>query len=529
MHEAKSKEQRAARKNRTVAAALLLFALCFPILIPAPAQAEPCPATGCTGGAYCARDPRLPDGSGCFARCTFGAPETGCVGAYRCVNVSGNGICVFNDSPLIEGDAVNPRCDAGRSCPTDRAYVCASGECLIAAGQQCDRTSQCQEDAECAATAGGGKTCNPTTRSVTVDAEGNVKFEPITPTLSVEIPGADLSAPTKEGDNVVISFLGQYINAIYRYAVAVVLIVAIVMVVYGGFRYLVGASIGDIQAGKKIIIDAIMGMLIVLGAYMILNTVNPDTVNFKSLSLLSVDRIDIDTIMETTEEDTLAPFTADGDGPALEGGASASSVFTDCPLELDAPTPNPPSLASPRTREFLAEIGTVVPATSARDRVLAIAEAASKCGISLGSCGKTASQIYIAAGAGTEGNSRGRQTHTVSQADIRFMDEHKCPRGSPSGCTRAAADLVYERLSASITDWPNAWINTLEPGDRFAIYNANSSEFGMHTAIFMGWASPGRAQVVQGAWGKDVRGGTICLSSECGRPYPLVRTFIVRE
>ncbi|MEK7473534.1 MAG: hypothetical protein AAB668_02295 [Patescibacteria group bacterium] len=72
--------------------------------------------------------------------------------------------------------------------------------------------------------------------------------------------------------------LADYINVAYRYLVTVVLVVAIVMVVYGGFRYLVGASIGDIQAGKKIIVDAIVGMLIVLGAYTILSTVNPNTV-----------------------------------------------------------------------------------------------------------------------------------------------------------------------------------------------------------------------------------------------------------
>jgi hypothetical protein len=71
--------------------------------------------------------------------------------------------------------------------------------------------------------------------------------------------------------------LPDYINLAYRYLVTVVLIVAIVMVVYGGFRYLVGASLGDIQAGKKIILDAIVGMLLVLGAYTILSTVNPAT------------------------------------------------------------------------------------------------------------------------------------------------------------------------------------------------------------------------------------------------------------
>jgi hypothetical protein len=75
--------------------------------------------------------------------------------------------------------------------------------------------------------------------------------------------------------------LPEYINVAYRYMVTIVLVVAIVMVVYGGFRYLVGASLGDIQAGKKIIQDAIVGMLIVLGAYTILSTINPDTTVLK--------------------------------------------------------------------------------------------------------------------------------------------------------------------------------------------------------------------------------------------------------
>ncbi|HVM91044.1 MAG TPA: hypothetical protein VMU11_04075, partial [Verrucomicrobiae bacterium] len=42
--------------------------------------------------------------------------------------------------------------------------------------------------------------------------------------------------------------LAEYINVAYRYLVSVVLVVAIVMTVYGGFRYLFGASIGSVGA-----------------------------------------------------------------------------------------------------------------------------------------------------------------------------------------------------------------------------------------------------------------------------------------
>jgi hypothetical protein len=130
----------------------------------------------------------------------------------------------------------------------------------------------------------GGTTPTPNPAPATPE----IPFTSITPQLGVEIPGLELSPAIKSGETVSLPFLAQYINAAYRYMVAIVLIVSIVMVVYGGFRYLVGASMGDVKAGKKIIMDALGGMLIVLGAYMILNTINPETLNLKVLSLAFV-------------------------------------------------------------------------------------------------------------------------------------------------------------------------------------------------------------------------------------------------
>lgn len=77
-----------------------------------------------------------------------------------------------------------------------------------------------------------------------------------------------------------VSGLPQYINTAYRYLASIVLVIAIVMVVYGGFLYLTGAAgMGSVQRGKQIIRDALIGMVIVLSAYAILNVVNPNTTN----------------------------------------------------------------------------------------------------------------------------------------------------------------------------------------------------------------------------------------------------------
>ncbi len=61
-----------------------------------------------------------------------------------------------------------------------------------------------------------------------------------------------------------------------------------VMVVYGGFRYLVGSGLGDVKRGKEIILDAIAGLIILLGAYVILANINPATLNLQTLHVNAV-------------------------------------------------------------------------------------------------------------------------------------------------------------------------------------------------------------------------------------------------
>ena len=78
-----------------------------------------------------------------------------------------------------------------------------------------------------------------------------------------------------------VSGLPEYIAKAYQYAIWIAAIAATVMAVYGGFRYLLGASYENIARGKEIIIDAIAGMLLIFLAYVILNTINPATVHLQ--------------------------------------------------------------------------------------------------------------------------------------------------------------------------------------------------------------------------------------------------------
>lgn len=110
-------------------------------------------------------------------------------------------------------------------------------------------------------------------------------FESITPRLGVAIPGLSFSPAVKSGSLVDVPFLAQYISALYRYGVGIGLVIAIIMVIYGGFRYLLGAIPNDVATGKTIVVDAVIGLLVLLAGYAIITVINPNALLLTSIKL----------------------------------------------------------------------------------------------------------------------------------------------------------------------------------------------------------------------------------------------------
>jgi hypothetical protein len=111
----------------------------------------------------------------------------------------------------------------------------------------------------------------------------------VQPTLNVAIPGLVFStAVTTKGGTVTVPFFAQYVAAIYRYLIGIAAVAAAVMLVYGGFLYIVAQTGAKVRQGKDIITDALIGLALVLGAYIILNTVNPAVLNLKPLEIGAV-------------------------------------------------------------------------------------------------------------------------------------------------------------------------------------------------------------------------------------------------
>lgn len=90
-------------------------------------------------------------------------------------------------------------------------------------------------------------------------------------TLLAPLPGAEASFdPTSDGA------LGKYINLIIKLVIGISAVLAVVMIVMGGIEYMGSELISSKESGIERIQNAILGLLIALGAYALLNTINPD-------------------------------------------------------------------------------------------------------------------------------------------------------------------------------------------------------------------------------------------------------------
>jgi hypothetical protein len=121
-----------------------------------------------------------------------------------------------------------------------------------------------------------------TTKPTITQPSNNVIFKP-----QITLPGSKFIA----GESIVITgnTLGEYIAAFYTFFVTAIAILAAIMVLYGGFKWLVAAgNRGQVQNAKEQISSALIGLLIAFTAYLLLLSISPKLVKFTSLSLTSI-------------------------------------------------------------------------------------------------------------------------------------------------------------------------------------------------------------------------------------------------
>jgi len=97
-----------------------------------------------------------------------------------------------------------------------------------------------------------------------------------------------LLAPIGDKEVIRTDDIGKYFNILFNIALGLAGALAVIMIVIGGVQWMGDESIFGKTEAKKKITQAILGLLIALGAFALLNTINPDLLGGKGLNIDSV-------------------------------------------------------------------------------------------------------------------------------------------------------------------------------------------------------------------------------------------------
>lgn len=88
--------------------------------------------------------------------------------------------------------------------------------------------------------------------------------------------------PTKEETVTQIKSPGEYVGIIYRFSLGIGALLAVALIVFGGIEYTVSAgNVSKQGEAKDRILNAIYGLALLMGAVLILYTINPGLLNLK--------------------------------------------------------------------------------------------------------------------------------------------------------------------------------------------------------------------------------------------------------
>lgn len=81
--------------------------------------------------------------------------------------------------------------------------------------------------------------------------------------------------------------LGTFVNAMFQAALAIGAILAVLQIARAGFYYMGSDIWAKKEQGKQILRDAVLGLLLLLAIWLILNTINPQILNLDALKKIT--------------------------------------------------------------------------------------------------------------------------------------------------------------------------------------------------------------------------------------------------
>ena len=177
---------------------------------------------------------------------------------------------------------------------------------------------------------------------VAATAQSPFRFEPVKPTIEIEIPTlkfSDIPVQNLEGErtNVSIPWIGEYLAAVYRWAVPVGAILAVVVIMVAGIIWLTSGGAERLSTAKEWIGNAIIGLLLLVGSYVVLNLINPDLIRFRALDIQIVPPTSIDESEDEAVQGEAATELVEAWGTGITGSSRMDVALLE---DLRAAAPN---------------------------------------------------------------------------------------------------------------------------------------------------------------------------------------------
>jgi hypothetical protein len=113
--------------------------------------------------------------------------------------------------------------------------------------------------------------------------ENNTVYKMLAPLGTITC--MDWSTPKDPNSKCIGNNIGEYLNFIFKFLIGLCAALAVIMLIISGITYMGDESVFGKTEAKSKMFSAILGLLIALGAYALLNTINPDLTGVNGLKI----------------------------------------------------------------------------------------------------------------------------------------------------------------------------------------------------------------------------------------------------
>lgn len=115
-----------------------------------------------------------------------------------------------------------------------------------------------------------------------------------------------------------VPWIGEYIGAFYKWAVGALAILAVIMIMISGIRWLIaGGSSEKISSAKQSMVAAVSGLIFILIVHQVLAMINPELTILKPIVIGVIKRSEFQIMESDAEEGTVNPSSGDGLGSSV--------------------------------------------------------------------------------------------------------------------------------------------------------------------------------------------------------------------